>query len=66
MADDAAYDPMNFIRELGLELDNFINKRDFIEGVIDADGYGHTLSSYDGNADEVTVEGFTYWVIRLN
>jgi len=66
MADDAAYDPMNFIREFGLEMDNFINKRDFIEGVIDADGYGHTLSSYDGNADEVTVEGTTYWVIRIN
>jgi hypothetical protein len=66
LADDAAYDPMNFIREFGLEMDNFINKRDFIEGVIDADGYGHTLSSYDGNADEVTVEGTTYWVIRLN
>lgn len=66
MADDAAYDPMYFIREFGLEMDNFINKRDFIEGVIDADGYGHTLGTYDGNADEVTVEGTTYWVIRIN
>jgi len=66
LAKDAAYDPMDWLREMGLDIDNFIDKREFIEGVIDADGYGHTLSSYDGNADEVTVEGTTYWIIRLN
>ena len=66
LANDAADEPMDFIRELGLDIDNFINKDDFIEGVIDADGYGNTLSSYDGNADEVDIEGITYWVIRLN
>ena len=66
LAKDAAYDPMDWLKEMGLDIDNFIDKREFIEGVIDADGYGHTLSSYDGNADEVTVEGTTYWIIRLN
>ena len=66
LAKDAAYDPMDWLREMGLDIDNFIDRREFIYGVIDADGYGHTLSSYDGNADEVTVEGTTYWIIRLN
>jgi predicted nuclease with TOPRIM domain len=66
LAKDAAYDPMDWLKEMGLDIENFIDKRDFIEGVIDADGYGHTLSSYDGNADEVIVEGTTYWIIRLN
>ncbi len=64
--DDVRYDPLSFIREWDLRLEDFINKEDFIEGVIDSDGYGNCISSYDGNADEVNVEGTTYWVIRIN
>jgi len=64
--DDVRYDPESFINEWGLELDRFIDKDDFVKGVVDADGYGNTLSTYDGNADDVSVEGTTYWVIRLN
>jgi hypothetical protein len=63
---DVRYDPEDFIKEWDLDFVDFIDKDDFIQGVIDADGYGHTLSSYDGNADEVDVEGTTYWVIRIN
>jgi hypothetical protein len=66
LAKDAAYDPMDWLKEMGLEMENFIDKDEFIQGVIDSDGYGNTLASYDGNADEVDVEGTTYYVIRLN
>ena len=66
LTDDAVYDPAGWLREMGLEMENFIDKDEFIQGVIDADGYGSTLSSYDGNADEVDVEGTTYYVIRIN
>lgn len=66
LTDDATYDLAGWLREHGLEMENFIDKDEFIQGVIDADGYGHTLSSYDGNVDEVDVEGITYYVIRVN
>jgi predicted nucleic acid-binding Zn-ribbon protein len=64
--EDVRNDPEDFIKEWGLELNDFIDKDDFIQGVIDADGFGNTISSYDGNADEVDIEGITYWVIRIN
>jgi phage shock protein A len=63
---DVRYDPESFIKEWGLEMNDFIDKDDFIQGVIDSDGFGGTLGTYDGNADEVDVEGTTYYVIRIN
>jgi vacuolar-type H+-ATPase subunit I/STV1 len=66
LTDDAVYDAAGWLREMSLEMNDFIDKDEFIQGVIDADGYGSSLSSYDGNADEVDVEGTTYYVIRIN
>jgi predicted nuclease with TOPRIM domain len=63
---DVKRDPEDYIRDWGLDWSDFIDRREFIEGVIEEDGYGGTLGTYDGNADEVDVEGKTYWVIRIN
>jgi hypothetical protein len=49
-----------------LNWDDYIDKDGFIEGVIDADGYGHTLNGYDGNADEMKVGDKWYYVMRLD
>ena len=38
----------------------------FIEDAIGADGRSHFLSSYDGNENEVTIDGETYYAYRLN
>ena len=64
--DEVRYDIEGFMSEWGLEYKYYINKDDFIEGIIDADGYGHTLNGYDGSADEYTVEGQTFWVMRID
>ena len=45
---------------------NFINKEEFIEGVVEADGYGMCLSSYDGDVNEEVVNGRTYYIIRVS
>jgi len=45
---------------------NFINKEEFIEGVVEADGYGMCLSSYDGDVNEEVVDGRTYYIIRVS
>ena len=63
---DVRRNPEDFIKEWGLDMDNFINKRDFIQGVIDADGYGNTLNSYDGNAEEIKVQDKWFYVMRIN
>ena len=63
---DVRRNPEDFIKDWGLDMDNFINRRDFIQGVIDADGYGNTLNSYDGNAEEIKVQDKWFYVMRIN
>jgi cell division protein FtsB len=65
-ARDAGYDPMSFINEMGLDYTNFINKRDFIDDVVESDGYGSAIGTYDGSLDEYSVLGNTYYVGRYN
>ena len=63
---DVRYDVTGFMEDFGLNWEDYINKDDFIEGVIDADGYGHTLNGYDGNADEMKVQDQWFYVMRLD
>jgi len=63
---DVKYDPEDFMESYGLEWDRFIDRDDFIKGVIEADGYGQTLNSYDGSADEVKVGDQWYYVMRID
>lgn len=66
LVEDARRDPEYFINEFGLDWENFIDKDEFIQGVIDADGYGHTLNGYDGSADEIKVQETWYYVMRID
>jgi hypothetical protein len=63
---DVRRDILGFMEDFGLNWDDYVDKDNFIEGVIDADGYGHTINSYDGSADEITVMGGLYYVMRLD
>lgn len=63
---DVKQDPEWFLSEMGLNWDDYINKDEFIQGVIDADGYGHTINSYDGTADEVYVDDTLFYVMRID
>jgi len=63
---DIRYEPEDFLSDYGLNWEDYIDKDDFIQGVIDADGYGATISSYDGNADEVYVKNELFYVIRID
>ena len=66
--DDVRYDPVSFLRDYGMEdqMERFIDKDDFIEDVISSDGRGHTISSYDGEEDEVYYKDETYYIYRMN
>jgi hypothetical protein len=61
---DVMDDSLSFIRDWDLELSNFINEDDLLEGWIDSDGY-EIMSHYDGRVDEQKVEGVYYFIIRV-
>lgn len=66
LADDVRRDPESFLNEHGIDWEQFINKDDFIQGVIESDGFGHTLNSYDGNADEIKIQDQWFYVMRID
>ena len=66
LVDDVRSDPEAFLNEHGIDWEQFIDKDEFIQGVIDADGFGHTLNSYDGNADEVKIQDKWFYVMRID
>ena len=66
LVSDVRQDPENFMNEFGLEWDRYIDKDAFIQGVIDTDGYGHTINRYDGNADEIYVQDKLFYVMRID
>jgi len=63
---DVEYDVETFMDEFGLDIENYIDKGSLIQDVVDTDGYGHTLNSYDGTADETYVKDKLYYVMRIN
>ena len=63
---DVRDDPEEFMETYGLEWDRFINRDEFIKGVIEEDGYGQSLNTYDGSADEVKVGDQWFYVMRID
>lgn len=59
-------DPEWFMNDFGLSWEDYIDKEGFIQAVIDADGYGHTINSYDGTADEEYVDNKLFYVMRID
>jgi len=58
-------DPVYYIRDFGLELQNFVDKDELAKGLVDDDGWG-IMNSYDGTYDSVTGEdGVLYYVMRV-
>ena len=66
--DEVRDDPVGFLRDFGMEesIKDFIDEDDFIEAVVESDGRGHTLSSYDGNENEISFDDEWYYIYRTN
>ena len=51
-------------------IERIINKTcgmdEFVQAAVNADGRGHFLSGYDGNENEETLEGITFYIYRTN
>jgi hypothetical protein len=61
-------DPMSFLRDWGMEdrVSDFIDEDSFVEDVVSSDGRGHTLSSYDGDENEIVYQDDWYYIYRTN
>jgi TolA-binding protein len=66
LVSDVRSDPESFMNEHGLDWEHYIDKDEFIQDVIDTDGYGHTINTYDGSADEVYVNDKLFYVMRID
>ena len=63
--DDIKRDPAGHLREMGIDLKDYVDKDALIKYVIQQDGYG-LMSGYDGDVDEVRIGSELYYVIREN
>jgi len=66
LVSDVRYDPEDFMETFGLNWEDYIDKDDFIEGVISADGYGSCVSSYDGDYHTENVQNQRFYIVRID
>lgn len=66
MLNEKAYDMVETAREYGLNLDEFVDKSAMAQDIVDGDGFGHTLNSYNGNEDTVEFQGDTYYIFQID
>jgi hypothetical protein len=62
--DDAMYDIIQSMEEHMLSIDDYIDTDSLFESAIDSDGVGNSLSSYDGDDNEVMINDTWYHVFR--
>ena len=65
LVSDVRRDPKYFMSEFGLDYKDYIDKDEFIKGLIDSDGYG-MVNGYDGNVTEIYVKNQLFYVMRNN
>jgi len=63
--EDAMRDPEGFLENHAQSLENFIDEDEFVEAVVEQDGYDQ-LSSYDGTYEIWDVMGTQYYVYRID
>jgi Spy/CpxP family protein refolding chaperone len=65
LVDEKMYDVVNSMSEYGMEIDEYVDVDRLIEDVVDMDGIGPALSSYDGDEHEEQINGTWYHAIRV-
>jgi len=67
---DIKDDPVNYLKNMGYgdeEMERYIDREAFIQGVVDEGYRGENLSSYDGEEhEEQTEDGTWYYIYRTN
>lgn len=63
---EAKADPWEFIENLDLHYESFIDIDSLIQEAIDMDGYGHYLATYDGEAHDVYDDRDLFYIMRID
>ena len=56
---------IDLIDNYGLRLENFIDIAQFKQAVVDSDGIGNTLNSYDGTEDSIHFDEELYYILQI-
>jgi hypothetical protein len=62
---DVRRDPLDYLKNYGYNIKDYIDEDALAQGLIDSDGWG-IMNSYDGNYDSEEVNGITYYIMRIN
>jgi len=62
---DVRRDPLDYLKNLGYDIKDYIDEDALAQGLVDSDGWG-VMNSYDGNYDSEDVNGVTYYIMRTN
>ena len=63
LVDEAAGNPLRFIDDYALEIENFVDEKSLYESIIQHDGYD-SLNYYDGHMEEIRVNNTYFFVGR--
>lgn len=63
--DDIMNNPILYIQDYGLDINNFVDTEKIAESLIRDEGYG-LMSHYDGSYDVISLEGEDYYIMRTN
>jgi len=65
LLNDLVSDPIDLIKNYGLEVSNFVDEKDIAKQVVRNDSYGSVLNYYDGSEDSVEFDGDTYYIFEI-
>ena len=65
MVEEVMRDPVDKLKEWGMQIKDWVNTDDMAQGLVDSDGYG-IMSNYDGSWDSEYVLEKQYIIIRNN
>lgn len=65
LVNEARRNPEYYLDNYGLNAEDFVDRDEFVQAVMDEDGYGQ-LSSYDGSYETFKVMGDQYYVFRID
>jgi hypothetical protein len=61
---DVRRDPLEYLKNLGLPIKEYIDEDALAQGLVDSDGWG-VMNGYDGQYDSEEVNGITYYIMRI-
>jgi hypothetical protein len=65
MVSNVEYDPLGFLKDYDMEVENYIDREALVKGIIESDGRGVGLAGYDGEEHEQEVCGETYFIYQI-